>query len=413
MVMNTTHTLKIKFILVSCLLILVVTFFSCSKYEEPFQTQYLEEYSEISNITYPQILSLLGQSNIFPSEASLFVKYGVKAVKIDYKTIDLNNQSITASGLLLIPETQYQVPILSFQHGTIFSDTEAPSNYQSDFTDMLTIMASTGYAILVPDYLGYGSSSHIAHPYEHRSSLATACRDMIRAGYEYFIVSPESNLSNKLFLAGYSEGGFATMSLFKLLQEENNSELPVAGVSIGAGAYNKTLFAKWITAQNSSSSFINYFLWVMLTYNSIYDNLQRPISHYINSPWAEQVLSYGPLAQVESNPSVLFQTTFVESIANETDIAFQAALAHNDCFDWKPLSPLLMIHGNADELVPFFNSQTAFDAMIAQGSNNVSLTEVNGGTHESVIAKFAMDTFWFFEGLKTGTPMQFTSNGNY
>jgi pimeloyl-ACP methyl ester carboxylesterase len=411
--MKTTNTLRIKYVLASCLVILVVTFTSCSKYEEPFQTQYLEEYSEINSITHPQILTLLGQSSIFPSGASLFVRYGVKAVKIEYKTIDLNNQSIIASGLLLIPETQNQVPILSFQHGSIFSDAEAPSNYQTDFTDMLTIMASTGYAILVPDYLGYGSSSHIAHPYEHRSSLATACRDMIRAGYEYFIVSPKSNLSNKLFLAGYSEGGFATMSLFKLLQEENRSELPVAGVSIGAGAYNKTQFAKWITAQNTSSSFIKYFLWVMLTYNSIYDNLQRPVIHYINSPWAEQIVSNGPLAPVESNPSILFQSNFVESITNETDIAFLAALADNDCFNWKPLSPLHMIHGNADELVPFFNSQTAFDAMIAQGAENVTLNEVNGGTHETVIAQFAMDTFWFFEGLKSGAPMQFASNENH
>lgn len=406
-------TSKLKFKLIAGLVIIAVSFSSCDKnYEEPFETKYLEEYNDIRNISYSQILTLIGQSNIFPSQASLLVKYGVKAVKIEYKTVDLNNEGITASGLILIPVTSNQVPVLSFQHGTIFTEAAAPSHYQSDFTDMLTIMASTGYAILVPDYLGYGSSSQIAHPYEHRSSLATACRDMIRAGYEYFIVSPGTNLSSKLFLAGYSEGGFATMSLFKMLQEENSTELAVSGVSVGAGAYNKTQFAKHITAQNAPSTYINYFLWVMLTYNSIYADLQRPVSHYINSPWAEEIETNGPFAEVESNPSVLFQANFVESISNETDAAFFAALADNDCFDWKPLSPLLMVHGTADELVPFFNSQTAYNAMMANGAENITFTQVPDGTHDSVVAQFALDTFWFFEGLKTESVQQITSNSN-
>ncbi len=410
--MNISITSRMKLNLVVYSLIGVIAFSSCDKYEEPFETKYLEEYSDITSISYSQVLSLIGQSNIFPSQASLLVKYGVKAVKIEYKTVDVNNESITASGLILIPVTSNQVPVLSFQHGTIFTDAAAPSHYQSDFTDMLTIMASTGYAIIVPDYLGYGSSSQIAHPYEHRTSLATACRDMLRAGYEYFIVSPGTNRSSKLFLAGYSEGGFATMSLYKMLQDENSNEFAVSGVSVGAGAYNKTEFAKRITSQNTPSTYINYFLWVMLTYNSIYSDLQRPVSYYINSPWAEAVTSSGPFAEVESNPNLLFQSNFVESITNETDAPFLAALADNDCYNWKPLSPLLMIHGNADELVPFFNSQSAYDAMIAYGAENITLTEVAGGTHESVIAQFAMDTFLFFEELKSETTKQVTSNSN-
>lgn len=399
--MNISPNLNYKFKFIAGFVFFAALLASCDKnYKEPFETKFLEEYNDIRKFTQIQVISLLQQSNIFPSYASQLVRYGVKAVKIEYKTVNVNNENITASGLILIPETSNRVPVLSFQHGTIFTESEAPSYYQSEFTEMLTIMASTGYAILVPDYIGYGSSSQIAHPYEHRLSLATACRDMIRAGYEYFIVAPGYNLSSKLFLAGYSEGGFATMSLFKQLQEENSIELPVAGVSVGAGAYNKTQFAKWITAQNSPSTFINYFIWVMLTYNSIYSDLQRPVSHYINSPWAEQIVSNGPFAQIESNPSVLFQSNFVESISNESDEAFFAALSDNDCFNWKPLSPLLMIHGTADELVPIFNSQTAYNAMVANGSENIAFTQVIDGTHNSVVAQFAMETFSFFEGLK-------------
>jgi predicted esterase len=60
----------------------------------------------------------------------------------------------------------------------------------------------------------------------------------------------------------------------------------------------------------------------------------------------------------------------------------------------------MMIHGTADELVPIFNSQTAYDAMLTNGAENITFTQVPDGTHDSVVAKFAMDTFGFFEGLK-------------
>lgn len=34
------------------------------------------------------------------------------------------------------------------------------------------MIASTGYIVLVPDYLGYGSSEQEQHTFEHKASLA-------------------------------------------------------------------------------------------------------------------------------------------------------------------------------------------------------------------------------------------------
>lgn len=38
--------------------------------------------------------------------------------------------------------------------------------------------------------------------------------------------------------------------------------------------------------------------------------------------------------------------------------------------------------------------------MVANGSENIAFTQVIDGTHNSVVAQFAMETFSFFEGLK-------------
>ncbi len=394
---STTHIKVFKHIL---LIILIISFsLSCEK-DNSYSPEYLKNHSEIANLSGVQIIQLASQSSILPSGTVVLVRYGVKAYRIEYYTEDLLGGTILASGLLLIPQTQAEVPLLSFQHGTIFIESQAPSYNNSELTNMLTVFASIGYVIAVPDFIGYGASKNIPHPYEHRNSLATSCRDMIRASKECLEIIGKTKLSNQLFLAGYSEGGYATMALFKHLQDELHQELPVTAVSAGAGAYNKTEFANWILQQNAPLTYINYFLWVLHTYNRVYPALNRPLSSYFNSPWAEAIAQNGPLITVESNPSILFKSSFIGGITNGTDANFLSALADNNCFNWRPLSPLKLIHGTADDLVPFFNSQTAYNSMIQNGATNVSLVAVDGGTHESTIVEFAVETLLFFEGYK-------------
>ncbi len=394
---STTHIKVFKHIL---LIILVIFFFVSCEEDNSYNPIYLKNHSEIANLSGYQVIELASQSSILPSASVLLVRYGIKAYRIEYKTNDLSGNTILASGLLLIPQTQVEVPLLSFQHGTIFNESQAPSYNNSELTNMLTVFASIGYVIAVPDFIGYGASKNIPHPYEHRNSLATSCRDMIRASKECIEIIGKTKLSNQLFLAGYSEGGYATMALFKHLQDELPHELPVTAVSAGAGAYNKTEFANWILQQNASLPYINYILWVLNTYNKIYPTLNRPLTTYFNAPWAEAIAIYGPLTNVESNPSILFKSNFIEGITNGTDANFLSALADNDCYNWRPISPLKLIHGTSDELVPFFNSQTAYNSMLLNGASNVELVAIPEGTHESTIAEFAVETLYFFEDYK-------------
>ncbi|MCB0489302.1 MAG: hypothetical protein KDC99_12555, partial [Cyclobacteriaceae bacterium] len=71
-----------------------------------------------------QIISFVEGSSFPISTAT--IKTGVDVYKITYKS-HLNGEVITASGLVLLPQSSEGVGMLSFQHGTIASNEEAPT----------------------------------------------------------------------------------------------------------------------------------------------------------------------------------------------------------------------------------------------------------------------------------------------
>jgi pimeloyl-ACP methyl ester carboxylesterase len=327
---------------------------------------------------------------------SLFTRYPVSVYKIVYRTQGVKGNEIQASGALVIPQTNTASPLLSIQHGTITSDASAPSNYgkNSEVYSFGTVLGSNGFVVVAPDYIGYGASKDQPHPYEHRASLASASLDMLRAVKE-FCQGKNVQLNEQLFLAGYSEGGYATMSLHKLIEDTASDEFTVTASAPGAGAYHKSAFAQQILNSDQALSFINTYLWVLQTYNTVY-NINKPYSFFLNEPYASQVAKTGVQTKVNEYPKKLFTASFREGILSKQNTEFLAAFADNDVYDWKPKAPIALFHGTADDFVPFFNSQQAFDAMRANGATQVELIPIKDGNHFTSVASYTLGMFEYF-----------------
>jgi dipeptidyl aminopeptidase/acylaminoacyl peptidase len=231
-------------ILVFFLFALIIS--SCKKDNDPPKPEpdYIVEYEQIMTMSADDILSRLTEFGDLPPQISLFLNHGVVVYRVVYGTKDTDDKSILASGALIVPDTVDPMPLMSFQHGTITRDEDAPSWFTSDQYLAAVFYASAGYIISLPDYIGYGTSSHLDHPYEHGHSLATASRDMLRAVYELETIEKIFSTNSKLFLTGYSQGGYATMALLKLLEEQHSAEFNITAATAGAGAYDKTGFAR-------------------------------------------------------------------------------------------------------------------------------------------------------------------------
>ncbi|MBF9237142.1 alpha/beta fold hydrolase [Hymenobacter sp. BT683] len=328
--------------------------------------------------------------------AGALVRYPIQVYRLTYRTKTPEGTETTASGAVLVPVGAGPLPVLSYQHGTLQprSEPQAPSYYArgSDVWSVISVLASTGYVVSAPDYLGYGASKALPHPYEHAASLASSSADMLRATRE-FCQQQKVNINQKNFLLGYSEGGYATMALHKLLEEKYATALPVTASAPGAGAYHKSAFARYILGATQPLSFLSTYVWVLRTYDRIYA-LNRPFSFYYQQPYAAQ-LQADPFADVPSQQAQLFAASFREAVLGNNDAPLAAALAANDIYDWKPRAPLALFHGTADDYVPFFNSQDAYDTMQQRGATQVQLRPIQGGNHFTSVTAYTLGAYAF------------------
>lgn len=332
----------------------------------------------------------------------IFIRYGIKVYRLEYNTTNTDGKAIKASGALIVPVVTTAVPMLSMQHGTITNDNDAPSYFGtgSEAYTFGSVFASQGYIIAAPDYIGYGASKDLPHPYEQRNGLATASLDMLRAARE-FLADNRVNWDKRLFLAGYSEGGYATMALQKKIEEETGSEFNLVASSCGAGAYDKPAFMREIINNRTSGvSYINrLYVWVLLTYDRIY-GLNRPMNYYFNEPYASQIAANGMNANINVSLNTTFTDSFRKAINDGTDTGFLKAVQDNDIHDWKPRTPTRLYHGDADDTVFFLNSQNAYDAMQKRGATNVKLYKLAGRNHATGILDFITGTYDFFSTVQ-------------
>jgi len=362
--------------------------------DEVFINDYLTESTSYLSFSGGLLTSF---STLTTGEILPYEFRDVKSVKIIYKTVDTENNPITASGVIILPEEPGNYELVSVQHGTINSDENAPSHSALGFNEFTlgAIIAGTGFISILPDYIGYGASNSIRHPYEHQKSLAQSVSDMILASKEY-LRQEDIEYSNTISLVGYSEGGFATLSAFKKLETE--SIIPINKVISGAGAYNKTRFAKSLLASDEELPFIGHYLWVLDVYNSLYPNLNRPWSAYLNEPYATQITNYGEINTTlpnsifdTTNPKNLFLSSFLSGIVEETDTPFLDALIDNDVHDWTPKAPIHLFHGTKDELILPFISESTAETLNANGGT-VIYTPIEDKDHRGAIIPFFVNS---------------------
>ena len=151
---------------------------------------------------------------------------------VAYWSTDPQGDSLLVSGRVYLPKRRYLNGIMIACHYTITSDMEAPSNMLS----MESLFAMKGYAVIVPDYVGYGLSRDKLHPYLHWRSAAKTAVDLLNCmpdlleyyGYSYPI---------DVVVTGYSQGGAVALGVTRML-EELDSMWIVRKLYAGAGPYD-------------------------------------------------------------------------------------------------------------------------------------------------------------------------------
>ena len=170
-------------------------------------------------------------------------KCGVDFHLINYATVGGAGESTSATGALMAPTGAGcggARPIVEYAHGTAttsgynIADPTATTNEAYTESVLIAAMfAAQGYIVVAPNYVGYDQSDVATlkyHPYLNRTQNArdmidalTAARSALAAG----LPSGDTD-GGKLFLTGYSEGGYVAMAAHRAMQ--------AAGMKVTAAA---------------------------------------------------------------------------------------------------------------------------------------------------------------------------------
>ena len=304
-------------------------------------------------------------------------RYAVTSYRIEYLTMDAKGQSVQASGLVSVPDKPAgsKSPVLSYQHGTIFRDAETPSN-NAVASEVSVVMASLGYIVLAPDYVGYGVSRGVPHPYLQSAPMAASVNDFLTAAKTWRSQAGVFD-NQQLFMTGYSEGGYATMAAHRALQASNSPHLQQLRVVVpGAGPYN---------VQATLDSLIE----IVRKENKVVGALIRPGLLRKLGGSAQREVRRALLKQLIPNDAdttidSLFLDNFLSDDVKGTDRI-------SNVHDWRPQVPVHLYHGRDDQTVPYASSTSTLAAMQAQGAGQlVTLTDCTAApsSHLGCVAPF-------------------------
>jgi pimeloyl-ACP methyl ester carboxylesterase len=301
----------------------------------------------------------------------------INVYKIVYKTT-VNNQEVNASGLVCVPETPGNYPVLSFQNGTNTVNANAPSELPSDpYYMMIELISSLGYIVVISDYPGFGASVSIPHPYLVKEPTVRSLVDNLYAVKELAASElPGINLINEYYLLGYSQGGWATLALDEALENDYDEDFDLIGSACGAGPYNIYLLMQEMI--NVSTYPMPVYLGYIVNAYISYGQFTNSVTDIFNEPYASEIslLYTGLLASSEINDQL---TTSIPDLINPDFLSgftsspayssVRLALTNNSITAWHSYKPLLLLHGANDNDVNPVSTENIYSAMIEAGTS--------------------------------------------
>lgn len=331
--------------------------------------------------------------------------FGYKAVKITYKTKDQNDADVNASGLLVIPTVSdaysaylaslgksFSVSMICENHGSIFTEAEAPTNVElSDGApnyDIATLMTGfAGFAAIIPDYIGYGVSDAQNHPYMLKKASARASLDMIKASMKY-MSDTGVILNYQLYISGYSQGGYTAMALAEEV-ESSFSTVDLKAIAPMSGPYDLVGLGNIEINASRVMVYPAFLAYLADAYAQAYDDLNLSTLVVENNTTLFHSLFDGSKSGIEIQVALgltdnygfgtytadaLFKSSFITDYQNNLNNTFKEKLRENITYDWTPKTRMNLIHCIEDEIIPFSMSQTAYDKFIENGVSSENLT---------------------------------------
>lgn len=376
---------------------------------------------EIVSVTYGGYLTKTEISNYIGLPVA---QYDCDYFKVTYKSKDAKGNLDTLSALLAIPveDVSNTYPLLFYEHGTSsckecvpsrFPNPEGEEGYAGIF------FASLGYVALLPDYVGMGDGSGF-QSYVHDTTSFTASVDLLNAFKTW---APDNNIiiNDQLFITGYSQGGYSSMSFHKEMQNKYGPS-SVTAAAHNSGPYSLSGVMRDLVINDSVYSSPAYIPNTVLGLNEVYemysnlDEFFKPefinvVQKYYNGEISLFLLNQNLILTLnslygEAIANKMIINSVMDEFINNPDYIINKVLRDNDVFDWTPESPTRLFYCKADDQVPYKNAIEAINKMYSNGADQQLVQAIDLGEsldHGGCYYPSLFETMLFFDNYKDNT----------
>ena len=248
-------------------------------------------------------------------------------------------------------ECQGDRPVLLYAHGTTTEksyDFTQVGNLNNPAVGESTLIAANfaaqGYIVVAPNYAGYDESELDYHPYLVAQQQSTDMVDALDSARSIIDRKKRANDANylkiddsgKLFLAGYSQGGYVVMATARLLESQNK---PITAIAPSSGPYALAAFGDDIFRGNVNIGASRFAPLLGIGLQEKYGNIYQDKSDIFLDKYASAQLPsdspFGELVAAGKLPNnALFQKTptnpVLDGLSKGSIFSFLGGYADND-----------------------------------------------------------------------------------
>jgi predicted dienelactone hydrolase len=334
-------------------------------------------------------------------------------------------------------------PIVLYAHGT---DTDRSTNI-ADITNtsnsegalIAAMFAAQGYIVVAPNYAGYDTSTLTYHPYLNADQQSKDMIDALTAARTALphTLTTSTTDGGKLFITGYSQGGYVAMATHRAMQAAGMAVTAEAGMS---GPYALEAFADAVFYGQVNIGSTVFTPLLVTSYQKAYGNIYQSLTDIYEPNYAPNMAdvlpSTTPLDTLFSTgilpESALFNSTPPETgnanldaalavpanpvfaagfgtsnlVTNAFRLAYvldavaspdgavptltagvpvaanpqntlRIAFKTNDLRNWTPMVPVLMCGGDADPTVFFLNTQVMQQYWSGLPTGLITVVDIN------------------------------------
>jgi pimeloyl-ACP methyl ester carboxylesterase len=316
-----------------------------------------------------------------------------------YRSEDLGGNPIPVSGFVVAPKdpAQRTGTVVTWAHGTTgLADRCAPSKYvvndQFGFLARAMPVVDQGWTFVATDYEGLGTEG--VHPYLVGISEGRGVLDIVRAAEQIADsgVTPES----QVVIYGHSQGGQAALMTGDIATTYA-PELDIVGTIAAAPAGELSLVEATTSAGGGGAR--GFALMILAGFLDAYPDL--PIDAVANDEWKPLVEQ---VAETCSDGAFALAATATGPRPNGAlDPQWKAVLDENSPGMVFPAAPILIVHGDADELVPPALSELIQARYCTLGVASERII-YPGASHTSVVIESFPDVLTWIGDRLAGLP---------